>query len=655
MQNRWHSATAETHTTPLELRIYTSRLLGADSRLVLHGGGNTSVKIREANLYGELEDILYIKGSGHDLGTIDARGFAPVRLNELQRMAELPTLSDAAMVNAMRCAMTDSTAPTPSVEAILHAIIPATFVDHTHADAVLTILDTPHAAQYVAELYGDRMLVVPYVMPGFALARHCALQLAAEMKPHHEGLILLNHGIFTWGDDAQTSYERMIAFVDMAEQFVAQRISTSQYAPAPAPVPARADRSNLRQAVAQAMGAPVVLVPRHDDMTAAFVARPDLADIAQRGCVTPDHIIRTRQIPLVGRDVAGYVARYQTWFEQQQAQTTTTLTMLDPAPRIILDPELGMLTVGRRVRDARIAADVYHHSMPVMLAAEQLGGYQPLGDRDLFEVEYWELEQVKLKLAGNPPRFSGEVALVTGAASGIGRACVEALLSQGAAVVAIDINPDLSTVYQRPDVLNVVCDISDEQAVRDAIDQGVIAFGGIDILVLNAGIFPKSRTIGELPGDEWRRTMAINLDANVTILRECYPLLRQAYNGGRVVIIGSKNVPAPGPGAAAYSASKAAMTQLARVAALEWGSEQIRVNVVHPNQVFDTGIWSNDILQSRAANYGVSVEEYKKSNLLRTTITSHDVAKMVCELCGDVFARTTGAQIPIDGGNDRVI
>jgi NAD(P)-dependent dehydrogenase (short-subunit alcohol dehydrogenase family) len=284
-----------------------------------------------------------------------------------------------------------------------------------------------------------------------------------------------------------------------------------------------------------------------------------------------------------------------------------------------------------------------------------LGGYKPLPDADLFAIEYWELEQVKLKLLGHAPPLSGQVALVTGAASGIGRACVEALLAQGAAVIALDINSRLTEIFTRPDVCAIVCDISDEQAIGAAIDQGVQAFGGIDILVLNAGIFPKSRLINALPSDEWRRTMAINLDANMVLMRECQPLLALAHDGGRVVIIGSKNVPAPGPGAAAYSASKAAITQLARVAALEWGEAGIRVNVVHPNQVFDTGIWSDDVLASRAANYGMSIDDYKKNNILHTTITSHDVAKLVVALCSDVFARTTGAQIPIDGGNDRVI
>ena len=308
MQSRWNDSTANQCATPLDLRIYSSRLLGADPALVLHGGGNTSIKIAEKNVFGDSETLLYIKGSGHDLGTIDRRGFAPCRLEPLVRMGQLDALSDAAMVNAMRCALTDSSAPTPSVEAILHAIIPYTYVDHTHADAVLTILDTPRANQYIQQLYGDKLLVVPYVMPGFALARHCAQQLASQLQPHHEGLILLKHGIFTWGNDAKTSYDRMIHYVDIAEQFVAHHIHPAPSTVFTAPI-ARQARTQLRHDIADAIGAAIVLVPQTDAAGVAFVARPDLAQIAQRGCVTPDHIIRTRQIPLVGRDVAGYVAR----------------------------------------------------------------------------------------------------------------------------------------------------------------------------------------------------------------------------------------------------------------------------------------------------------------------------------------------------------
>ena len=285
------------------------------------------------------------------------------------------------------------------------------------------------------------------------------------------------------------------------------------------------------------------------------------------------------------------------------------LRALDPAPRIILDAELGMSCVGRTAAEARIAEDIYRHTMKVIVDATAIGGYRPIALPDLFDIEYWELEQAKLRRRPAPSGFAGEVALVTGAAGGIGRACAEALRREGAAVVGIDVNPEIKAVFDGPQWLGVEADLIDADVVAEALERGVERFGGLDMLVLNAGVFPAAASIASQDLDAWRRVTAVNLDANLVLLREAHPLLRMSPRGGRVVVVGSKNVPAPGPGAAAYSASKAALTQLARVAALEWGSDGIRVNVIHPNAVFDTGIWSDEILADRARRYGVSVEE----------------------------------------------
>jgi NAD(P)-dependent dehydrogenase (short-subunit alcohol dehydrogenase family) len=274
----------------------------------------------------------------------------------------------------------------------------------------------------------------------------------------------------------------------------------------------------------------------------------------------------------------------------------------------------------------------------------------------MFAVEYWDLEQAKLRRSSSTPVFAGEIALVTGAASGIGKASVEALLRRGAAVVGLDLDPDVCEMMGgRADFLGYQCDVTRADDLQRALDAGVRAFGGLDMLVLNAGIFGASRRIDALGLQEWRQVMDVNLDANVQLLSAAYPLLKCAPRQGRVVVIGSKNVPAPGPGAAAYSASKAALNQLARVAALEWGADGIRVNIVHPNAVFDTGLWTEDVLRSRAASYGLSVEEYRRNNVLRIEVTSRDVAEMVAEMCGPLFSRTTAAQVPVDGGNERVI
>ncbi|MFC1464869.1 MAG: bifunctional aldolase/short-chain dehydrogenase [Candidatus Brachytrichaceae bacterium NZ_4S206] len=658
MESLWNDAEAATFVGDLAQRVYTSRLLGREPALVLHGGGNTSVKVCQRNVFDEDEDILYVKGSGWDLATIEAPGFTPLRLQPTARLAQLPHLADTEMMRLLRTFSIVSDAPAPSVEAILHAILPYKFVDHTHADALLAITNTPDGEQRVRELYGGAVLIVPYVMPGFTLAKACAERFAAcANKDDLIGIVLMHHGLVTFGDTARQAYTRMIALVTQAEEYIAQhgqwRVT---FLPAQrSDRPVRAELAELRRAVSEAAGAPMILVVQDDDKSLGFARRPDVASIARRGPVTPDHIIRTKRLPLIGRDVATYRAEYEAYFARHSAASPQPLTMLDPAPRVILDPELGMLTAGRSVRDATIAAEVYAQTIDVILRAESLGGWCALPEAELFRVEYWDLEQAKLKRMPAPQMFTGEVALVTGAASGIGKACAQALLQRGAAVVGLDVAPIIESLFPQPEFLGIVADVSDAAALCDALERTSRRYGGLDMLVLNAGIFPASQRIAALEIQAWARTLRINLDANAMLMREAHPLLKLAPRGGRVVVVGSKNVPAPGPGAAAYSASKAALTQLARVAALEWGSDGIRVNVVHPNAVFDTGIWTDEVLSARAQSYGISVEQYKRRNVLGVEVTSRDVGELVAELCSPVFAKTTGAQIPIDGGNERVI
>ena len=649
MQSLWNDDEAAGYEGDLGLRVYTSRLLGRDKSLVLHGGGNTSVKIRESDLFGEEEDILYVKGSGWDLETIEAAGFSPVRLRPVVRLAGLAALSDPQMVNELVTHMTRASAPVPSVETILHAALPFKYVDHTHADAVVTVTNSPGGEARVREIYGSSVVVIPYVMPGFDLARLCAERFAAEAGPETVGMVLLNHGIFSFAETARESYERMIRLVDLAELYLESQGAwkLGPYDGSSNLVPS--DIAKLRRDISKAAGAPMVLVSRCDARSLSFARRDDIGILSQQGPATPDHVIRTKATPMLGRDVDAFARSYKGYFESHQVPGKT---MLDPAPRVILDPELGLVTAGRTAKDAAIACEIYEHTMDILERAGLLGGWRALSSRDLFDMEYWDLEQAKLKKGGKPPALTGEVALVTGAASGIGLACVESLLARGAAVVGLDLKP---VPLDRPGFRGVVCDVAREPDVCSAVAAAVESFGGLDMLVLNAGIFPESRKIAELPLEEWRRTMSINLDANVVLMRESHPLLALAPRGGRVVVIGSKNVPAPGPAAAAYSASKSALTQLARVAALEWGRDGIRVNVIHPNAVFDTGVWTEEVLASRAAAYGMDVESYKKNNVLRTEVASRDVAELAAELCGPLFGKTTGAQIPVDGGNERVI
>lgn len=657
MHSLWNDAEASQYPGDLGQRVYSSRLLGRDKTLVLHGGGNTSVKIRETNLLGEEEDILYVKGSGWDLEFIEAGGFAPVRMAHLLRLAELPLLSDPQMVNELRTHMTDAAAPTPSVEAILHAILPYKYVDHTHADAVVTLCNTPGGAQRIRTLYGDRVVVIPYIMPGFDLARLCAEIFPCERNAGTIGMVLMNHGLFSFGDSAHEAYARMLELVSLAEaELQARDAWTLDWNPAVKQTgPLRLELTDLRRRLSDLIGAPVILHSVRDDQALAFAQRADLDDITQQGPATPDHVIRTKRVPLLRRDLDAYAEAYRHYFETHAPQARDPKTMLDPAPRVILDPAFGLSTVGRSAQDAFIVRDIYRHTIDTIARATRLERYQALPARDYFDVEYWDLEQAKLRKGGSAPMFTGEVVLITGAASGIGRACVDAFLARGAAVAGLDITPGVARVSDQAAYLGLVCDVTEPAELEAALERTVLQFGGLDMLVLNAGVFPGGRSIAELETREWERVLRVNLDANLALLRLTHPLLKLAPRSGRVAVIGSKNVAAPGPGAVAYSASKAALLQMMRVAALEWAADGIRLNALHPDAVFDTGIWTPEVLEARAAYHGLTVEQYTRRNLLKTEIRARDVAELAAELCGPLFAKTTAAQIPIDGGDARVV
>ncbi|KRV51297.1 short-chain dehydrogenase [Wenjunlia vitaminophila] len=654
MRNRWNDA--ESGTSPLQECAYGSRLIGGEPTLVLHGGGNTSVKTTVRDVTGAETEVLYVKGSGHDLASIQPAGFAPLRLARLRELLTLDALSDEQMVNELRCALLDASAPDPSVETLLHAVLPHPAVQHSHADAILSLTNLPNGEDVVREVFGDDVVVFPYVMPGFDLAALGARLWAEQGRPDTLGLVLLNHGLFSFGADTREAYARHIDLITRAERYLEARVTPVDTSAAPAlpPVP-RTELAELRRRISEAAGAPVIVSRQTDAATAAFVSRPDLAEVSTRGPLTPDHVIRTKLAPMVGSDVAGYADAYREYFGRHHQRRGTELTQLDPAPRVVLDPRLGMLTVGRRAKDADIARDIYQHTMQVIAAAEQLGGYQPASEEHIFDLEYWDLEQAKLRRAGSPPPFAGEVALVTGAASGIGRACVKALLDAGASVVGWDVADAVTDAFSGPEYLGQRLDVTDEDAVSAALDAVVERFGGLDMVVPCAGVFRSGMPVAELDPAAWRQSMAINADSVATLYRLAHPLLAASPRGGRVVLIASKNVPAPGPGAAAYSASKAAVTQLSRVAALEWAQDGIRVNVVHPDAVFDTGLWTPEIIAQRAASYGMDVDAYKRRNLLHTEVSSATVGAVVARLCSPEFAATTGAQIPVDGGSDRVI
>ena len=653
MTSLYNDKEANNYKTDLDLRVYTSRLLGRDSSLVLHGGGNTSVKSTATNLFGETEDILYVKGSGWDLATIEAEGFAPVKMEMLLKMAELKELNDPDMVKYQRLAMTNPSAPNPSVEAILHAIIPFKFVDHTHTDAVVTITNTEGGEGKIKELYGDKVLIIPYIMPGFVLAKLIYDMTRDVDWSKLEGMVLMNHGLFTFNDDAKKSYEKTIELVNKAEQYLVNN-GASLHVEEQSLHVELLDLAKIRKEVSNIKGYATISILNDSD-TAVNFSKQNIQKISQQGPLTPDHVIRTKRIPAIlganfESDLNSYVEAYKNYFEENKKDET----LLNPAPNFAILESGGTLSFGKNAKEANIIKDINDHTFEAILKAEKLGGYKALSAANIFEVEYWSLEQAKLKKSGNSPEFSGKVAVVTGAASGIGLAIAKMLNAKGAAVVALDINPEVTSVFNKADMIGVKCDLTKSEDIQNAVAVAVKSFGGIDIVVSNAGIFTPSENLDVLSDENWDKSININLTSHQKLIKETAPFLKLGVDAS-IVMVASKNFPAPGKGAAAYSVAKAGQTQLARIAALELGEFGVRVNTLHPHAVFDTAIWTDEVLQNRAKAYSMSVEEYKTNNVLKTEIKSTNVAELVCAMAGKAFAKTTGSQVAIDGGSDRII
>lgn len=659
MESRWQDSEATAfQDSDLALRVYTSRLLGLDDDLVLHGGGNTSVKSSSTNIFGENRETLFVKGSGWDLKSIEAPGFAPCDLAYLQRLAALEAMTDSDMMRQLRLSLLDPAAPTPSVEAILHAIIPFKFVDHTHTDSVVAVSNTAGGQEILQDIFSDEVLLLPYIMPGFVLARQVFQKTRNTDWASIKGIFLMHHGLFTFHDEARTSYENMIMLVSRVEEFLAyQGILDSAAEKEFKPV--REDvlqLARMRRQVSELAERPMLARYNGSPSAAGFACLKNAGDIATRGPITPDHTIHTKIKPVIidgqgSEEIKTYADEYKNYFARNNPGD---LTCLDPAPRLGVWLNRGMVSFAQNAKRLGVVQDISEHTIKAIQWGEALGGWQGLPEKDLFEVEYWELEQAKLKKTVAAPAMEGKVTLVSGAASGIGRACVDEFVEQGACVIALDINPAVTSAFSDPLISGQVCDVTNEAAIQCAIEQGVLQFGGLDTLVSNAGVFTASQALSDMETAEWERSLDLNLTSHMKLLRASLPYLRDGIDPA-VVIIASKNVLAPGPGAGAYSAAKAGLTQMARVAALELGGDGIRVNVIHPNAVFDTGVWDEETLYQRAAHYGLSVEEYKTSNVLKKEVSSRDVAVLARLFAGCETSATTGAQVPIDGGNDRVI
>ena len=721
--NRWsdaEAAAAVAHygaqgvSEPLALRTYSARLLGADPDLVLHGGGNTSVKTTVTGLLGETIPVLCVKGSGWDLGTIEPPGHPAVRLEPLRALRALNSLSDEAMVAAQRNNLIDPAAPNPSVEALLHAFLPHTFVDHTHSSALLALADQPDAAAVCRQVFGERVVLVPYVMPGFALAQSCvdlyeaAAERAAASGVELEGMVLLKHGLFSFGSTAKQSYERMIELVRLAEQHLATGNRLSQPAAVPErPAPAAALLPRLRGALGRAASTAGarshwLLDLRATPLARAVVDDGRLADWARRGVATPDHVIRTKAHPLVlpaapaAGDAAAleawsaalaaalqaYAATYQASFERQNDRVGGIKKPLDPLPRVVAIPGLGLVGIGKSAAEAAVTADIAETWATTLLAAESIGRFEPVGENDTFDMEYWSLEQAKLGKAAEKP-LARTVVVVTGGAGAIGAATALAFAAQGADLAVLDLDGEAAAAVARrcgSRALGLACNLTDPLQVQKAFAAVAAHFGGLDIVVSNAGAAWGGR-IAELPEADLRASFELNFFAHQHVAQAALALFRlqdtlpcpagaaggnasanQAASagaagagegvsgrlGGQLLFNVSKQALNPGPGFGAYGTSKAALLALVRQYALEEGGAGIRVNAINADRI-RSGLLTDTMIRERSAARGLSEADYMGGNLLGSEVRASDVAEAFVALAR--LERTTGALLTVDGGN----
>lgn len=694
MKSRYANADAEAFVQQfaavprdVALRVYTSRLIGQDDTLVMHGGGNTSVKGEHRLLTGESVEAIYVKGSGWNLDSIEPPGLPALDLAYLRKLRGLETLCDEDMVNELRAHMFDASGPTPSVETLLHAFLPHRFVDHSHSDAILALTNRPDGEQLCREIFGARVAIVPYIMPGFALAKACAA--AFERTPTVEGLVLIKHGFFTFGESAKQSYERHIELVTLAENWLARAgrtLTSGRVTGRPAHELAAVAAPLLRGVLSAPTGNEdtpyrrMVLEWRATPEILEFVNSTELAQLAATTPLTPDHVIRIKPWPCVVpapdfenaealarqlRDaVTDFRARYDRYFAENIAHKGVRRQALDSFPRVVLVPGAGLFCWGPAKKDAVIAADLYEHTIRVKTRVHATGTYEALSLSDLFDMEYWPLEQAKLGKAKEKP-LARQVALITGAAGAIGSAIAARLMEEGCHVILSDFNAaalarvcdTLGKKYGKDLRRAVVCDVTSEVSVADLFKETARLYGGVDIVIPNAGI-ALSKPLVELSAEEFARVQAVNSQGYFLVMREGAKVLRTQGTGGHIIVIGSKNVAAPGAEFAAYSASKAAVHQLAKIAALELAKDGIRVNTLAPDAVFGdeanpSGLW-NEVGPGRATAHGIDPsrleEHYRERNLLKARVTGTHVGNAVVFLATNQTP-TTGAVIPIDGGH----
>jgi rhamnose utilization protein RhaD (predicted bifunctional aldolase and dehydrogenase)/NAD(P)-dependent dehydrogenase (short-subunit alcohol dehydrogenase family) len=663
-----HGATAGIERD-LALRIYTTRLLGRDPKLVLHGGGNTSVKTNARDFMGDDVEVLRIKASGADMAAIEPQGLPAVRLGPLRNLRTVETIADEELVAIERASLIDPAAPNPSVEIMLHAFLPHKFVDHTHAGAVLSVIDQPDGEERCAEVFGGRLAFVPYLMPGFGLAKK-AIEVFERAKPS-DGLILGKHGIVTFGESAREAYEHMIEVVSLAEAFIERNSKAVVFAKlgrevAPLSAVASIVRGacSLKDENTEGAWRRLVLDFRATG-TILSVLQSDLPRLSAGGVVTPDHTIRTKNWPLVlphaeegklddfaraAREAAGkFAEHYRGYFARHNKRAGGNKQELDHLPRVVLVPGLGLFGLGRTKQDAIIAADIATEWMTVVSAAERIGTFESITEAEMFDCEYWPLEQAKLGVRKDLP-LAGQIAAITGAAGAIGAATAKAFAAAGAEVALLDVNLDAATAHAEalgPTALAVKCDVTDTVSVHAALDHVAAQFGGVDIVVSNAGAAWQGR-IGEVDEEILRKSFELNFYGHQRVAQAAVKIMLAQQTGGCLLFNVSKQAVNPGPSFGPYGIPKAALLALMRQYALDYGADGIRANAVNADRI-RSGLLTEEMIVSRAKARGLSEQNYMSGNLLGREVTADDVAQAFLHQA--LALKTTADVTTVDGGN----
>ena len=650
------------------LCVYVTRLIGRNPDLVLHGGGNTSVKTASDDMYGDEEAVLCVKGSGWDMAEILPAGLPPVRLSPLQKLQSLESVSDEDMVNCVRSNLLDSASPTPSVETLSHAFLPHKFVNHSHASAILSVTNQENGEELCKDIFGHKMGIVPYIMPGFGLAKR-TLEVF-QQDPDVDGLILLNHGIFTFADEAKTSYEYMIDAISMAEEKLATGKRHAFHSVSVTPrLKNVSSLAPIIRGVCVSQGERIgngktdlrnklILESRTTDRILEFVNGKELERYSQAGVATPDHVIRTKNHPLilnlsttidpanylehVKKSVKVFQEKYDSYFYRQVKNKGLAKTKLDSIPRIIFVPGFGLFGLGLTRSDSVMAADIAESFINTVRGAESIGNYKSLNESDVFDVEYWSLEQAKLSSSDNQP-LAGNVVAITGGGGTIGNAIADEFSKLGAEVAVLD----LDFTGDEGSYFRLACDVTDPANVKQAFEKICKHFGGLDIVVSNAGAMYQG-TMEDVSDETLRKSFEVNFFSHQTVMQNAVKIMKLQGVGGSLLLNVSKQAVNPGAEAGPYGIAKAATLALMRQYAIEVGPYGIRVNAVNPDRI-QSGLLTKEMIRSRASARGVDASEYLTENILGREVTAQDVAMAFTHLA---LSQSTVANVAtVDGGN----